>query len=197
MGGGGMHDPFDIFSSFFGGGGGGMGGRARGPRKGEDVVHALKCSLEDFYSGSTRKLSVSKNILCPQCDGSGAKSGQVTRCTSCNGQGVKLQIRQLGPGMLQQVQSVCEVCRGEVGDVDIVTNRGAVGRWVVGAVQDEGLSSACCAQSTRDEVGLWAVCLSESTVSRGPCSVEESKTGHSPARVCGDPLSQQRLGRCF
>ncbi|KAF6169994.1 hypothetical protein GIB67_034386 [Kingdonia uniflora] len=48
-GGGGGHDPFDIFSSFFGGGGGSSRGRRQ--RRGEDVVHPLKVSLEDLYSG--------------------------------------------------------------------------------------------------------------------------------------------------
>ncbi|KAL2945512.1 DnaJ protein-like protein ANJ1, partial [Bienertia sinuspersici] len=45
MGGGsGMHDPFDIFQSFFGGSpfGGGGSSRGRRQRRGEDVVHPLK-----------------------------------------------------------------------------------------------------------------------------------------------------------
>ncbi|RZS06959.1 hypothetical protein BHM03_00037716 [Ensete ventricosum] len=45
MGGGGGHDPFDIFSSFFGGGpfgGGGGSSRGRRQRRGEDVIHPLK-----------------------------------------------------------------------------------------------------------------------------------------------------------
>ncbi|OEL36218.1 DnaJ protein-like protein 2 [Dichanthelium oligosanthes] len=53
MGGGGAHaDPFDIFSSFFGPSFGGGGGSSRGrrQRRGEDVVHPLKVSLEDLYN---------------------------------------------------------------------------------------------------------------------------------------------------
>ncbi|XP_033133236.1 chaperone protein dnaJ 2-like [Brassica rapa] len=73
-GGGGGHDPFDIFSSFFGGGGGGQpfgGGRSRGKRqrRGEDVVHPLKVSLEDLYLGTTKKLSLSRKALCSKCNG--------------------------------------------------------------------------------------------------------------------------------
>ena len=108
-GGGGGVDPFDVFSQFFGGGG---GGRSRGPRKGEDVQHTLKVSLEDLYNGTTRKLAISKNVLCSNCKGTGSKTGKQMTCRSCNGAGAKMQIRQLGPGMLQQVQTVCEVCRG-------------------------------------------------------------------------------------
>uniref|UniRef100_M4DCN7 YTH domain-containing family protein n=1 Tax=Brassica campestris TaxID=3711 RepID=M4DCN7_BRACM len=72
-GGGGGHDPFDIFSSFFGGGGGHPfgGGRSRGKRqrRGEDVVHPLKVSLEDLYLETTKKLSLSRKALCLKCNG--------------------------------------------------------------------------------------------------------------------------------
>ncbi|KAJ8439346.1 hypothetical protein Cgig2_022483 [Carnegiea gigantea] len=63
MGGGsGMHDPFDIFSSFFGGSPfGGGSSRGRRQRRGEDVIHSLKVSLEDLYMGTTKKLSLSRN----------------------------------------------------------------------------------------------------------------------------------------
>eukprot|EP00246_Nothoceros_aenigmaticus_P016967 TRINITY_DN798_c0_g1_i2.p1 TRINITY_DN798_c0_g1~~TRINITY_DN798_c0_g1_i2.p1 ORF type:complete len:158 (-),score=22.48 TRINITY_DN798_c0_g1_i2:130-603(-) len=75
MGGGGpSHNPFDIFESFFGSGGhpfggsSGRGGRSR-QRKGEDVVYPLKVSLEDLYNGTSKKLSLSRNVLCPKCKG--------------------------------------------------------------------------------------------------------------------------------
>ena len=114
---GGGADPFDVFSQFFGGGGG-----RRGPRKGDDVNHTLKVSLEDLYNGATRRLSISRNVLCKTCKGTGSKSGKSTTCRSCNGQGIKLQIRQLGPGMLQQVQTVCDVCGG-TGEVIVESDR--------------------------------------------------------------------------
>jgi hypothetical protein len=48
----------------------GGGGRGRGgKRKGEDVVHPLKVSLEDLYSGTTKKLSLAKNVVCGKCEG--------------------------------------------------------------------------------------------------------------------------------
>ncbi|KAI9094252.1 hypothetical protein K1719_026834 [Acacia pycnantha] len=61
-GGGGGHDPFDIFQSFFGGSPfGGGSSRGRRQRRGEDVVHPLKVSLEDLYLGTSKKLSLSRN----------------------------------------------------------------------------------------------------------------------------------------
>ena len=59
------YSPFDIFDMFFGATGRGPGGSERG----KDVVHQIKVSLEDFYSGATRKLSLKKKIICKKCDG--------------------------------------------------------------------------------------------------------------------------------
>ncbi|KAL6202619.1 hypothetical protein ACLB2K_026327 [Fragaria x ananassa] len=113
------HDPFDIFSSFFGGGGspfGGMpgGGSSRGrrQRRGEDVVHSLKVSLEDLYLGTSKKLSLSRNVLCSKCKGKGSKSGASTKCGGCQGTGMKVTIRHLGPSMIQQMQHACNECKG-------------------------------------------------------------------------------------
>lgn len=111
-GGGGGGNPFDIFESFFGGGMGGGRSRHSGPRKGENVAHPLKVTLEDMYRGTTKKLSLSKNVICSKCSGAGSKSGNTGRCTGCQGSGMKVTIRQIGPGMVQQMQSVCPDCRG-------------------------------------------------------------------------------------
>ncbi|KAK4358517.1 hypothetical protein RND71_020746 [Anisodus tanguticus] len=112
-GGGGMHDPFDIFESFFGGNPfGGGGSRGRRQRRGEDVVHPLKVSLEDLYRGITKKLSLSRNVICSKCSGKGSKSGASMKCSVCEGAGMKVSIRQLGPGMIQQMQHPCNECKG-------------------------------------------------------------------------------------
>ncbi|KAM7260090.1 hypothetical protein ACFE04_015831 [Oxalis oulophora] len=113
--GGGGGDPFDIFSSFFGGAspfGGGGGGRGRRQRRGEDVIHPLKVSLEDLYLGTTKKLSLSRNKICSECNGKGSKSGASLQCSGCQGSGMKVRIKHLGPSMLQQVQQPCNECKG-------------------------------------------------------------------------------------
>ncbi|KAL6225880.1 hypothetical protein ACLB2K_004729 [Fragaria x ananassa] len=110
-GGGGAHDPFDIFQSFFGGGGGSRGGGRR-QRRGEDVIHPLKVSLEDLYNGTSKKLSLSRNIICSKCKGKGSKSGASIKCPGCQGSGMKVSIRHLGPSMIQQMQHPCNECKG-------------------------------------------------------------------------------------
>jgi DnaJ family protein A protein 2 len=61
-GGGGGMDIFDILSGRAGRGGGGDGRPQR--RKGEDVVFPLKVSLDDLYNGMTKKLRLTKNVIC-------------------------------------------------------------------------------------------------------------------------------------
>ncbi|CAM8893004.1 unnamed protein product [Rhodiola kirilowii] len=113
-GGGGGHDPFDIFQSFFGCSpfGGGGSSRGRRQRRGEDVVHPLKVSLDDLYNGTSKKLSLSRNVLCTKCKGKGSKSGASMKCAGCQGSGMKVSIRHLGPSMIQQMQHPCNECKG-------------------------------------------------------------------------------------
>ncbi|CAK0784305.1 hypothetical protein CVIRNUC_007509 [Coccomyxa viridis] len=101
---GGMGDLFDILS-----GGRGGGGRQR-ERRGENVVHRLKVSLEEIYNGGTRKLSLARNVKCDACQGKGTKSGRQYTCETCHGSGVQVMMRPLGPGMMQQIQQPCARC---------------------------------------------------------------------------------------
>lgn len=109
---GGFSSPMDLFDMFFGGGFGG-GRTRRRERRGKDVVHQLTISLEELYKGTVRKLALQKNIICDKCEGRGGKKGAVEQCPTCRGTGMQVQVQQLGPGMLQQIQSVCPECRGQ------------------------------------------------------------------------------------
>jgi DnaJ homolog subfamily A member 2 len=102
-GGGGAADIFDLF--------GGGGRKQQGKRKGEDVNFPLKVDLEDVYNGTSKKLRLTRNVICKACNGKGGKS--VTTCRDCKGQGVKMMLRQIGPGMMQQIQQPCTACSGE------------------------------------------------------------------------------------
>lgn len=102
---GGMADIFEMFAG---------GGRARGPRRGENVVHRLKVTLEDLYRGATRKMSLQRNVKCAGCSGAGTTSGRRYPCDACHGSGVQVSMRPLGPGMMQQIQHPCAAC-GQTG----------------------------------------------------------------------------------
>jgi len=79
-------------------------------RRGEDVVFPLKVDLTDLYTGSSKKLRLTRNVVCQKCEGKGGKG--VTVCKDCKGNGVRVVIRQIGPGMMQQMRSNCHTCRG-------------------------------------------------------------------------------------
>lgn len=89
----------DLFSMFFGG-----GGRSRrgGPRKGPAVNHPIKVSLEDLYNGKTVKLAVNRKTIV----------GESKVCSKCKGQGAVMEVRQIGPGMITQMQRTCDACGG-------------------------------------------------------------------------------------
>ena len=89
----------DLFSMFFGGG----SRRSAGPRRGEDVNHPLKVSLEDLYNGKTVKLAITRQVIV----------GESKMCTGCDGQGVVIELRQIALGMVQQMQRRCAECGGE------------------------------------------------------------------------------------
>jgi DnaJ homolog subfamily A member 2 len=113
-------DASDLFSHMFGGGmfggfggHGGHGGR-RGPQKGDDIQHELAVTLDNMYNGMEKKLAVTRAVVCVKCKGNGTKSGAaLDTCGGCKGRGVKMVVKQLGPGMLQQMQMRCPDCGGE------------------------------------------------------------------------------------
>ena len=90
----------DLFSMFFGGQG---GRRSAGPRKGPSIQHPLKVSLEDLYNGKTVKLAINRKVIV----------GDSKVCDRCKGQGVVMEVRQLGPGMITQMQRTCSQCNGQ------------------------------------------------------------------------------------
>jgi len=55
-----------------------------------------------------------KSVLCGECGGKGCKNPDgIRKCEGCRGSGVKISLRQIGPGMVQQMQQTCGDCRGE------------------------------------------------------------------------------------
>ncbi|XP_045764583.1 dnaJ homolog subfamily A member 2-like [Maniola jurtina] len=118
QGGGFPSDDFlgHFFGDIFGMGGG--GGRGRGRARGEDTIHPLKVTLEDMYVGKTAKLQLSKNVICGPCKGLGGKTGAVSFCRDCHGQGIKVSYQQIGPNMTRQFQTRCTTCQGQGETID-------------------------------------------------------------------------------
>jgi molecular chaperone DnaJ len=141
-GGGGFHDPFDIFREVFGGGGGGGGGGmgnifeqffggggggGRGEResrqRGSDLRYDMQITLEEAAFGAEKDVEISKLDTCTTCSGSGTEGGsRVITCNTCQGRGQVVssrgffQVSQTCPkcrGTGQMVERPCAKCRGE------------------------------------------------------------------------------------
>ncbi|KAJ2884365.1 DnaJ- protein scj1 [Coemansia aciculifera] len=116
-GGAGFHDPFDIFAQFFGGhvrfdrrGSGSGRAKPRGP----DVHVRVPVTLLELYTGTEIEVDISKQAICPHCDGSGAATpDDIETCGVCGGSGVRVVKHILGPGIVQQMQSTCDECSGK------------------------------------------------------------------------------------
>lgn len=73
--------------------------------KGPDLVTSLDITLEEAYSGATKSISLTKEVTCKTCSGSGAENVQV--CSQCKGMGAVRQSR----GVFKMSQP-CPTCRG-------------------------------------------------------------------------------------
>jgi DnaJ family protein A protein 2 len=106
----------DILSQMFGFGMGGPGGPGGGgprrPRRGPDEEQKYEVTLEEMYKGKTVKFSANKQVICVQCNGSGAKEKvKPDTCPRCRGQGMVEALRQIGPMITKEVVS-CDNCQG-------------------------------------------------------------------------------------
>lgn len=81
----------DIFFYFYSGHG--------QMRKGPSFRVEMDIHLEDMYNGRDRSITITRNIYCNKCSGTGAKDGKLKTCPQCKGQGVVMQNVQMGFGM--------------------------------------------------------------------------------------------------
>jgi len=130
-GGGGFHDPFDIFREVFGGAGGSIfeeffGGESRrdpsGPERGRDLRYDLEITFEEAAMGAEKEISLSRLHTCDACNGTGAQPGSgVKTCATCGGRGQVVasrgifSIAQTCPrceGVGRVVEKPCRTCNG-------------------------------------------------------------------------------------
>ncbi len=99
----------DIFGDMLGGGRGRGRGRGRsGGRPGDDLQMEMEIDFSEAAFGIEKTISVTKNVKCDTCNGSGAKAGSTpTTCDYCHGHGEVR--RQQG---FFAVSTTCPKCNG-------------------------------------------------------------------------------------
>ncbi len=89
------------------------------PLKGADLVMRMTLSLEEAFSGVTRPITVTRNVVCSRCGGKGAESYE--NCRACGGTGKIssrkgfFSISQTCPecgGTGRKALRICPECRG-------------------------------------------------------------------------------------
>ncbi|PKI82588.1 DnaJ- protein scj1 [Malassezia vespertilionis] len=106
-GGGRPQSAYDLFSQFFGGTA--PDETPKGPRK----IYEAELSMQEIYNGRQFPLVFDRNVVCPQCMGSGAaSSAHIHTCTTCNGGGVQIVRQQIMPGFVTNMQVTCQTCGG-------------------------------------------------------------------------------------
>jgi molecular chaperone DnaJ len=107
---GGGFNAEDFFSQFFKGGAQGFGGDpfSRGRRKGNSIQYQLDMTLEEIYSGASKKIEFYRDSTCKYCSGNGSLNGNsFSTCSLCRGSGRVIQ--QHGNF---QIENVCHICNG-------------------------------------------------------------------------------------
>ena len=116
--GGGMDDILSHLFGFDGGFFGGGGRRQQRRMRTQDIGHQIKVSLEDLYNGKEVTLKINRNVVCPDCKGSGCANGKKpVKCKDCDGRGQKVQVVRMGPMITQNV-TTCPTCRGTGESID-------------------------------------------------------------------------------
>ncbi len=129
-GGGGFHDPFEIFREVFGGNGGifseffgeGRSADPTAPARGSDLRYDLQITLEEAVLGVEKELTLTRPEACDHCHGRGAEPGSsMKQCATCGGRGQVVSSRGIfsiaqtcpkceGAGRI--LEKPCRKCRG-------------------------------------------------------------------------------------
>lgn len=94
------------------GGMGGMFGRRDGERRElvmSNITHVLNVELNQIYLGSSIEFEITRYNL---KNGANPTKEQMI-CRDCKGQGTVVKLKQMGPGMFQQLQESCRKCEGQ------------------------------------------------------------------------------------
>ncbi|SHO81290.1 Chaperone protein DnaJ [hydrothermal vent metagenome] len=116
-----MDDIMDIFNNMFGGGG---GSRRRDPSQkySLDFEINLDLAFNEAIFGCKKEIKIKYKTACDDCSGTGAKDGNMTSCSYCNGQGQVvmqqgfMQFAQECPkckGVGKEAKDKCKTCKGK------------------------------------------------------------------------------------
>lgn len=87
----------------------GRGGMRRPNVKGQDLRVNLEVTLEEIYTGVTKKINYKRRASCNSCSGTGGKQES---CSNCSGNGFAKEIYRDNYGNTQISMGLCSNCSG-------------------------------------------------------------------------------------
>lgn len=175
-GGSGGMNPEDFFNHIFGGTPFGFkfsGGGEQPRQKPAPKIYELQVSLKDLFLRKKFTKEVSLAKICKMCDGVGCQDkSSVKKCGDCNGKGIKIIIRQMGP-MIQQIQSKCDKCSGR-------------GTWI----EDENKCKVCKGNKVIECIENHEIDLTHNQIYKILLQTEKSIS----FKNCGDEYPDQERG---
>ena len=112
-------DPHDIFASFFRNSDFfrnddfGFGDEhMQRTFKGMDKNIKINVTLNEIYNNASKSVVYTVKRPCPNCNGTGSKTGKVEECPHCNGTGHIRSRKQFGVGMFSESITTCSHCGG-------------------------------------------------------------------------------------
>lgn len=98
-----MPDVSDFFSMFF-------NNREKREEQVPQQIKKIDFTLKELYFGCIKEFEINIKKKCEECNGQG--SNFIITCKHCEGKGIYVTIRRMGP-MIQQIQQSCKYCNGK------------------------------------------------------------------------------------
>jgi len=106
-------DPFDLFGNIFGGGGMRKSQFSK-KRHGRTIVKEIEIDMSDIYNETKINMTLNNMRKCSGCDGKGGIDKDAYKnCQKCDGSGVFVKVKQIGPNMISQHTEKCDKCNGK------------------------------------------------------------------------------------
>lgn len=81
-------------------------------KKPNPLIYDIEVTLEEIYSGTTKKINIEKHTTCSECNGMRTIDvNKIIKCEYCNGRGV-LNIVKLSNNIAHQIMTQCNKCKG-------------------------------------------------------------------------------------
>ena len=105
-----MHNPFENIFGF-----NKPKSNNTSEKKSKPLVVPVEVTLEEICKGVRKNIQVSRSVLFDTIKKEVMKEPKniYNKCKHCNGSGVIMKVRQIGIGMIQQMQTTCNFCKGQ------------------------------------------------------------------------------------